>query len=116
MNDERWQDLKDKIENKFGEFDQDTEDVFIEDDLGHKIPQKIETLEFNSDLGRLRIERVSHPKILDRKAHYTKGAGGADVEYVTSEDEFTYKINVYKKDEVTGDWATLDLPAERLSF
>lgn len=116
MNDERWQDLKYKIETKFGGFDDSTEELFIEDDLGHKIPQKIETLEFKSDLGRLRIERVSHPKILDRKAHYHKGAGGADVEYVTSEDEFTYKINVYKQDEVTGAWQTLDLPAERLSF
>lgn len=116
MNDERWQDLKDKIEMKFGSFDSDTQELFIEDDLGHKIPQRIESLIFKSDLGELKIERTSHPKIIDRKAHYTKGAGGADVEYVTSEDEFSYKVTVYKKDEVTGQWGPLDLPAERLSF
>ena len=116
MNDEKWSDLKEKIENRFGGFDDYVEEVFIEDDLGHRIPQKIESLEFKSDLGYLKIERTSHPKIVDRKAHYHKGAGGADVEYVTSEDEFTYKITVYKKDEVTGQWQTLDLPTERLNF
>lgn len=116
MNDEKWQDLKEKIDNRFGGFEEDTEELFLEDDLGHKIPQVIETLEFKSDMGELKIERISHPKIVDRIAHYHKGAGGADVEYVASEDEFTYKINVYKKDDITGDWQTLDLPAERLNF
>lgn len=116
MNDEKWQDLKEKIDNRFGGFEEETEELFLEDDIGNKIPQRIETLEFKSDMGELRIERISHPKIVDRKAHYHKGAGGADVEYITSEDEFTYKINVYKKDDVTGEWKGLDLPAERLNF
>lgn len=116
MNDEKWADLKEKIETRFGSFDDGVEELFLEDDLGHKIPQTVESLEFNSEMGRLRIERTSHPKILERKAHYTKGAGGADLEYVTSEDEMTHKVAVYKKDDVTGQWNPLDLPAERLSF
>jgi len=116
MNDEKWQDLKDKIENRFGGFEESTDELFMEDDIGHKIPQRIERLEFKSDMGYLRIERVSHPKIVDRVAHYHKGAGSADVEFITSEDEFSYKINVYKKDDITGSWQILDLPTERLSF
>ena len=116
MNDEKWQDLKDKVENRFGRFDEETREVSLEDDRGKQIPQRIETLEFTSDLGPLKIERISHPKIIDRIAHYHKGAGSADVELVTSEDEFTYKINVYKKNEVSGAWETFDLPAERLNF
>jgi hypothetical protein len=117
MNDERWQDLKDKIEMRFGGFDYEVEELPIEDDLGHQIPQKVESLMFKSDeMGELKIERSSHPKIIDRKAHYHKGAGGADVEYVASEDEFTYKVAVFKKDDFTGEWKPLDLPAERLSF
>ncbi len=115
MNDERWQDLKDKIENRFGKFESHVSNNVLEDDIGNKLPQKIEALEFDSPLGSLKIERTSHPKILDRKAHYHKGAGGADVEFVVSEDEFSYKVTVFKKDEF-GNWQTLDLPPEKFSF
>lgn len=116
MNDERWQELKDKIEQRFGNFETKITDDFLEDDLGHKIPQKNERLIFSSPLGKIMIERVSHPKIIDRISHYHKGAGGSDIEYKVSEDEATHKISVYKNDEVTGEWEVFDLPPEKISF
>lgn len=115
MNDERWQDLKDKIEQRFGEFKTEKREEILEDDLGNKVPQKVEGLVFDSPLGKLKIERTTHRKILDRKAHYHKGAGGADIEFVVSEDENTNKIAVFKKDEF-GDWQAFDLPPEKISF
>jgi hypothetical protein len=115
MNDERWGDLKEKLHNRFGEVIEEKRTEDHEDDVGHVTSIVFETLELNSELGHLKIERVTRPKILDKVAHYHKGAGVAKVEYVVSETEKSYKINVYKKDEA-GEWQPLDLPAERLSF
>lgn len=116
MNDERWQELKDKVDQRFGGFELETSEDYLEDDLGQKIPQKTESMVFESPLGKIRINRTAHPKIIDRKSHYHKGAGGSDIEYVVSEDEMSYKIVVFKKDEVTGDWEPFDLPPEKMSF
>lgn len=116
MNDEKWGDLKEKVSEKFGHFDLDVQNGILEDDLGHKFPQKTEVLEFKSPLGELRIERVSHPKILEKKAHYHKGAGGAKLEFIVDENEYSHKMTISKRDEVTGNWLPLDVPADRLSF
>jgi hypothetical protein len=116
MNDDKWIDLKIKLREKFGKIKESIEEEASEDDVGHQIPIKIERLEFDSPLGHLRMERTTRPKILDKKSHYHKGAGGAQVEYVLSEDEFSHKLDVYKLDEVTGDWQPLDVPEESLSF
>jgi hypothetical protein len=116
MTDDKWIDLKIKLKEKFGEVVETTLDDSGEDDMGHKIPAKIETLEFDSPLGHLKIARTTRPKIIDKKTHYHKGAGGAQVEYILSEDEFSHKIEVTKLDETTGEWKPLDLPTESFSF
>lgn len=115
MNDDNWFDLKDKLRDRFGEVIGNISSETREDDVGHPLTTTTETLEFDSPMGRLKIERVSHPKIINKKAHYHKGAGVAKVELVLSEDEMSHRLNVYKKDEA-GEWQTLDLPAERLNF
>jgi hypothetical protein len=116
MTDEKWIDLKVKLKEKFGGYEESITDEGGEDDMGHQIPAKVETLEFDSPLGHLRIARTTKPKILDKKTYYHKGAGGAQVEYILSNDEFTYRITVTKLDEVTGEWAALDLPADSFSL
>jgi hypothetical protein len=115
MSDEKWIDLKQKIKEKFGDFESHVEDTSREDDIGNKIPETTETVEFNSPLGELRLVRVSHPKIVDKKAHYHKGSGGAKVEFILSPDEMTHKLTIYKRDDM-GEWRPLEVPAENLSF
>lgn len=116
MNDDKWLELKIKLKDKFGEIKESTRDESSEDDMGNTIPTKVEEVEFDSPLGHLRIARTTRPKVLDKKTHYHKGAGGAQVEYVLSEDEFSHKLEVFKKDEVTGDWQPFEVPADKLSF
>lgn len=48
MSDEKWIDLKQKIKEKFGDFESHVEDTSREDDIGNKIPETTETVEFNS--------------------------------------------------------------------
>lgn len=115
MNDEKWLDFKATIKEKALEYKEYQEDVSTEDDLGQRVPTKKEVLEFEVPIGEIKIERTTRPIILDKKSHYHKGAGGATVEYVLSENEFTHKIEVFKKD-IVGNWEALDIPTERLSF
>jgi len=118
MNDEKWGNLKDTLAEKFSDLSEKIEDATTEDDLGHKIEGKKEILEFTSpDLGELRIERLTRPRILDKKSHYNRTTmGKAQVEYVLDPEEKTYKITVYKKDEFSEGWQPMELPTERLSF
>lgn len=118
MNDERWENLKETLRDKFSDLAEKTEDATTEDDLGNKIEGKKEILEFTSpDLGALRIERLTRPMIIDKKSHYHRTAGGgAQIEYILDPEEKTHKISVFKKDEFSEDWQPMDLPTERLSF
>jgi len=114
MNDEKWSEIKDKIAEKYHDFESNLENDFIEDDLGNKIPQVIETLVFESLLGKTKLIRIKHPKIIEKKAHYHKGAGGAKVELVTDENDFSYKFEAYLLK--SGQWEKLDIPADRVNF
>lgn len=118
MNDEKWGNLKETLVEKFPDLKETKEDASSEDDLGNKIEGVKEILEFMSpDLGELRIERLTRPRIIDKKSHYSRTAmGKAQVEYVLDPEEKTHKITVYKKDEFSNDWQPMELPTERLSF
>lgn len=116
LNDEQWGDLKDKVFEKFLDADSSIDLEEAEDDIGHKYNVRTENLIFSTPMGELKIERVSRPKILDKKAHYHKGSGGAKVEFVFSEDEKTHTVSIFKKDTVTGEWLPFDMPGEGLSF
>lgn len=116
MTDDAWADLKEKGKEKFSDFKEDREVLENEDDLGHKYETVVESLTFTSELGEIKVKRETRPKILDKKAHYHKGAGKASVEYVFSEDEKTSMVEIYKKDDVTGEWHPLDIPAESFSL
>lgn len=115
MNDEKWGDLKIKLSDNFKDVKGSIETESREDDVGHEIKSKIETLEFTSPMGELRVVRTSRPKIVDKKTHFHKGAGAAKVEYVLSEGEMHHQIEVFKKDDM-GEWVEMELPAEKLSF
>lgn len=115
MNDEKWGDLKIKLNDKFNDVTSDIRTEDREDDVGNVITSTIETLVFTSPLGKLKLERTTRPKIIDRKTHYHKGAGVGKVEYITSDDETTSHIDVYKKD-AAGEWEIMELPAESISF
>ncbi|MDD3679010.1 MAG: hypothetical protein PHT36_02065 [Patescibacteria group bacterium] len=115
MNNEKWGDLKIKIEDNFKDLVILKENEERKDDVGNTIKTDIETLEFTSPLGKIRIVRTSRPKIIEKKSHYHKGAGAAKIEYVLSEDEMHHEINIFKIND-TGEWELLELPAEKFSF
>jgi hypothetical protein len=109
MKAELWSEILDRLEDQFGVLHIDRSSESREDDTGQKIISDIERVEFDSPQGKMRVELVTAPMILDKKTHYTHTAGTrANVEYVLSETEKTKKIRAYRYDDDIDDWIELN--------
>ena len=100
MNDERWYDLVERIRDKF-------KVTHEEEHPPLHGPGKVEMVEFEGPLGRLRLERVTRPAVLERRAHYSKRIGGQTSEdLVYSDSEFSHRVTLYRW--VDGSWQEED--------
>lgn len=93
MTKEKWLDLKDKIKDKFG-IEQEQKST-LED-----VPDSVvETLIFDSPLGKIKLEWISKPKTLGEKTIYSNRIGSnVKVDKIYSEDEKAEYIKAYKLD------------------
>lgn len=109
MQPDRWEDTKEELKRKFNLISEDVEKNPIEDDFGVKGEETKEVLEFNGPMGKIKIEYVTRPVILDKKMTYAKTKGtGALTEFVLSDSEFSHKIRAYKWDEYNDQWEEMD--------
>lgn len=100
----KWQEIVGKIKDNFKVEESGRE--HLEDDGG----AEIEYLVFNGPLGRLKLEFISRPVILDKKTKYSKRIGATTViDYIYSPDEKSHKLKVYKWDEALNDWLEIDV-------
>jgi hypothetical protein len=103
MTKDRWLDIKGNIKDKFKIEDEGNEHV--EDEGG----VDIEYLIFQGPLGRMRMELVSRPVVLDKKTNYSKRIGSeTEVKYIYSETERNEKLFVYKWEEDQDDWIEIE--------
>jgi len=94
MRPEKWEKLVDDINTKFEVEDQGKEHI---DEHGGT---DIEFIIFKSPLGRVKLEFITKPLVLDKKMTYSRRIGSkTDVEYIYSEDEKTHRLIAYKWDE-----------------
>jgi len=109
MNPEKWEDLLDLVEEKFGIDDHHTENFVVEETHdGKQIMGEKEVLEFNGPLGKTRVERTSQPKLVDKKVMASKRIGSKSViDYVYSPTEKSEHIKFYRWDETTGQWTEI---------
>ncbi len=100
MQDERWYDLVDRIQTQF-QVDHETRQPL------ERGPGERHVLEFQSPMGRLKLERISRPVVLERRARYSKRANTeATEEFVYSDTESTHRVNLYRW--VAGSWEEQD--------
>jgi hypothetical protein len=112
MNDERWEDLVDKIDSKFGIESYTKEDLYKVLESGEKKKHGYkQVMVFNGLQGKMKLERVSKPIVLDKKVHYSGRKSEAKVDYIFSEKEFANKVIAYQWDG--REWKEIDfrLPA-----
>jgi len=109
MSPEKWKETIGRVKDSFSIEDEGKE--HLEDEGG----VDIEYVVFSGPLGRIRLEHVTKPVVLDKKTKYSNRIGSeTQVDYVYSESEKNYLLNVYKWDEATDEWIELD--AKKFAF
>ena len=71
--------------------------------------EDVEYIIFKGPLGRMKLEFITRPVVLDRKTKYSNRLGASTVvDYVYSPDEKTHKLKAYKFDEALNDWQEME--------
>lgn len=98
MEDQKWENLINLVKEKFGIDSQRKE-------LLEESPGEIEIIEFEGPLGKMKFERLTRPRVLAKKTHYSRRIGGnVKVDYIYSEDEFIKTFKMYKWNEEDDEW------------
>ncbi|MDD2646583.1 MAG: hypothetical protein PHV78_01910 [Patescibacteria group bacterium] len=106
MNTNKWEEIIYLIEEKFGIDAKSEEDFLVEETHdGRKITGRKEVVEFTGPMGKTRIEKISQPKLVDKKVLSNKRIGGkAVIDYVFSDNEVSERVNFYRFDDAAGNW------------
>ncbi|OGF38905.1 hypothetical protein A2515_05905 [Candidatus Falkowbacteria bacterium RIFOXYD12_FULL_34_57] len=100
---DKWKIILGNIKDNFGVEDEGV--VHLEDEGG----VDIEYIEFNGPLGRIRLELITRPVILDKKTTYSKRIGSdTKVDYIYSADEKSHILMAYKWSDDNNDWEEMD--------
>lgn len=117
MTDEKWQDLKDLVREKFEIIEEKNEPDIMTDDIGNEIKGEKDILIFNGPMGKMMVSMTKRPVILDKKSHYHKTqAGKALTEYVVSDTELTSRVEAFTWDDLAQDWEEIDTRGGSISF
>jgi hypothetical protein len=104
MSPEKWKSIKGRILDSFKNVEE-AKEALEEPAVGEK-----EILEFAGPLGRMRLEFITRPVVLDKVTHGSRRIGSEHgVEYIYSQDEFFHALHAYKWDDNSSDWLEIDL-------
>lgn len=105
MNNEKWQDVKGIIKDKFKVLDERVEEL-----PDKNIPGTVEIIEFIGPLGKMRLERTDQALVIGKKTFGSKRIGSiTKVDYVLSDTERVNKFRAYKWDESSESWVEMSL-------
>ncbi|PLX27915.1 hypothetical protein C0583_01605 [Candidatus Parcubacteria bacterium] len=100
---EKWQDTKNTIKDKFSVSNEG--ELKIDEEGGIEI----EFIEFESPIGQIRLEFVTKPIILEKKTNYSKRIGSeTQVTYIYSDTERSTQMIAYKWDDLSEDWVEME--------
>ena len=102
MNDDKWQDVVGRVQDDFEVLEHETLDL-------EQGPGSVEYIVFNGPLGKMKLERISRPLVIDKKGLGSRRIGSAtDVVYTYSDTEKTHKFRAYKWDSQPNDWVEIE--------
>jgi hypothetical protein len=103
MTEEKWENIKGRIKDSFEVEDEGREHS---DEYGGV---DTEFIIFAGPLGRMKLEFITKPVVLDKKTNYSNRIGSeTKVNYVYSESEKTNRLVAYKWEEGQDDWVEID--------
>jgi dephospho-CoA kinase len=90
VTDDKWELLREQIQRKFG-IEARTENEPV-DEVATR-----EVIVFRTPAGKMKLERVTRPLVLDKRIHFSKRAESArSVEYVYSKTEKTHRETLFR--------------------
>ena len=95
MNDRAWGELVDLIDEQYNIDNSNRREESLEDDK--KLKQTVESIEFEKDNIKYKIERVTGPRIIDRKTFYSGHGSANRIQYVYDPEETSSKVVFYKR-------------------
>jgi len=103
MTKEKWETILGNIKDNFEVEDEGAEHV---DDEGGV---DIEFVIFEGPLGKMRLEFVSRPAVVDKKTTYSKRIGSeTKVDYIYSPTERAETMTAYKWDDSSEEWVEME--------
>ena len=104
MTDERWQEVISQIKDNFKVLAERQEDLAKEPGGG-----TVEVIEFIGPLGKMKLERTTQPKILDKKTIGSRRIGSdTKVEYIYSDTELVHRFKAFKWNETDNIWVEVE--------
>ncbi len=104
MTEDKWEEIKEMVNKNFEVFENQVFELSGEQGEGTR-----EELVFNGPLGKIKLEMVVKPLVINKKTHYSKRMGtSAKVDYITSETEKVRTLFAYKLDPVEDNWVKID--------
>lgn len=102
MTEQKWEQIISMIEDKFGI---EKRDQWKLDPVG-----EVDCIEFKCPTGKMKLERIVKPKLIDKKTTYSRRIGGdVKVDYIYSEDEFVSTLKAYRYDEAKEGWVDFEI-------
>jgi hypothetical protein len=103
MTPEKWEKIKNNILDNFAV--EDKGKTHIDEEGGIDI----EYIVFAGPLGRMRLEYITKPVIINKKTTYSRRIGSETaVEYVYSPDEKSTMLKAYKWEEGAEEWVEME--------
>ena len=95
MNDRAWGELVDLIDEQYVIDNSDRREESLKDDK--KLKQTVESIEFEKDNIKYRIERITGPRIIDKKTFYSGHGSANRIQYVYDPEETSSRVVFYKQ-------------------
>lgn len=109
MTKERWEQLKENLKGRFEVLNENAEDLLVGTAEGQVKQGEREFLELKTPLGKIRAACEIRPAVLEKKYHYTHQQGqSARTEYKYSDTEKTYRLRLYRWNELEDDWQEIE--------
>ena len=103
MSPEKWEQIKGEIKDNFQVEENNKEHVEEQGGID------IEYIIFQGPMGKMKLEFVTKPVIIDKKTNYSLRIGSESrVEYIYSDTEKSYHLYAFKWDEEEGEWTEID--------
>ena len=95
MSDKAWEDLIELVDSKYTIDSSDKTQQPVEDN--HKLTQTTESICFEKDNTKFKIERVTGPRIIDKKTFYSGHGSANRIQYIYDPEETSSKVVCYKQ-------------------